>query len=90
MKILILLAGMLFASYAGFRYYSGKKFFNVMADIEKAKAIVNTEYKGSELQKMKLQEQVGQILTRHNVTEDWMKKEMTKVVSDGNTKELFK
>ncbi len=61
-----------------------------MSDIEKAKAIVNTEYRGSELRKMKLQEQVEQILARHNVTEAWMKKEMGKIVADGNTEKLFK
>ena len=82
--------GMLLTSYAGFRFYEKKKFFKIIEDIEQVQAITNLEYQGEELRKIKLREQVKQILKNHNTTISKMGKNVERTVSNDEVKKFFK
>lgn len=77
------------ASYAGFRFYEKKKIFKIIRDIEQVKAITNFEYKGDELRKIKLQEQVEKILLNHNMTISKMNKNIDSIVSNDEVWKFF-
>lgn len=61
----------------------------VIVDLEKTKAILNIEFKGDELRKRKLQEQVGEILKSRKVDQKKLKQHFSSIVDGDRIEEIF-
>ena len=80
---------LLLASWFAFGIYDRKKTNEVLADLEKTKAILNIDFKGEELKRVKLEEQVDEILKVHKTNRERVKKSLRCMLEDGHIEEIF-
>ena len=77
------------ASWFAFGFYNEKKMKDVIADLDRTKAILNIEYKGEELKKRKLEEQADEVVKVHKMSKKMVKRSLKKIVEDGRVDEIL-
>ena len=80
---------LLLASWFAFGIYDRKKTKEVLADLEKTKAILNIDFKGEELKRVKLEEQVDEILKVHKTNRGRVKRSLRCMLEDDHIEEVF-
>ncbi len=80
---------LLLASWFAFGFYDRKKTKDIISDLEKTKAILNIDCKGEELKKVKLEEQVEEILKVHKTKQGKVKRSLRCMLEDDRIEEIF-
>lgn len=80
---------LLWASWFSFGFYDRKRTKDIISDLEKTKAILNIDYKGEELKKVKLVEQTEEILKVYNTKQGNVKRSLKSMLENGRIEEIF-